>query len=171
MPAGIQHPSISIMRRASVPMTQGSSRHFPGTRAILNIMKDLGSGLDCSSYTELEMAARIGFQGSDIMFSSNDTPAEDSILARNLNVAINFDDISHIAFFIFTKCNSVESTPLYGRFYAFSPDSQYSVQWFPGIPVLSVQRNSHPTITSFLSSNAFSAYAHDSSMPDTCCIV
>lgn len=100
-------------------MTQGSSRHFPGTRAILNIMKDLGSGLDCSSYTELEMAARIGFQGSDIMFSSNDTPDEDSILARNLNAAINFDDISHIAFFIFTKCNSVEATPLYGAVLCF----------------------------------------------------
>ena len=90
-----------------MPMTQGSSRHFPGTPAILNIMKNLGSGLNCSSYSELEMAARIGFQGSDIMFSSNDTPAEDSILARNLNAAINFDDISHIAFFIFTIANSV----------------------------------------------------------------
>ena len=74
------------------------------TPAILNIMKDLGSGLDCSSYSELKMAAGLGFQGSDIMFSSSDTPAEGSILARNLNAAINFDDISHIAFF--ERCGS-----------------------------------------------------------------
>ena len=61
--------------------------------------------------------------------------------------------------------------PLQGGFTLFSPDSQYSVQWFPEIPVLSMQQNSHLTITFFLSSNVFSAYAHDFSTPDMCCIV
>jgi hypothetical protein len=56
--------------------------------------------------------------------------------------------------------------PSRGGFTLFSPDSQYSVQWFPEIPVLSMQQNSHLTITFFLSSNVFSAYAHDFSTPD-----
>jgi diaminopimelate decarboxylase len=44
------------------------------------------------------MADVMGFKGSDIMFSSNVTPKEDFILARNLNSVINLDDITHIDF-------------------------------------------------------------------------
>ncbi len=66
---------------------------------ILKLMQDLGNGLDCSSYTELLMAQKLGFPGEKIMFSSNDTPAEDFVLAKNLNAIINFDDIGHIEFF------------------------------------------------------------------------
>lgn len=66
---------------------------------ILRIMQDLGNGLDCSSYTELLMAKRLVFSGHDIMFSSNDTPAQDFALAKEMNVLVNFDDIGHISFF------------------------------------------------------------------------
>jgi diaminopimelate decarboxylase len=52
---------------------------------ILKLMQELGNGLDCSSYTELLMAQRLGFPGEKIMFSSNDTPAEDFVLAKKLN--------------------------------------------------------------------------------------
>ena len=37
-----------------------------------------------------------GFSGSDIMFSSNDTPPEEFAYAEKLGAIINLDDITHI---------------------------------------------------------------------------
>lgn len=68
------------------------------TPGILKILHEEGCGADCSSYTELLMADAVGFKGDEIMFSSNDTPAEDFQLARKLNSTINLDDITHIDF-------------------------------------------------------------------------
>ena len=68
------------------------------TPGILKILHEEGCGADCSSYTELLMADTVGFKGEEIMFSSNDTPAEDFQLARKLNATINLDDITHIDF-------------------------------------------------------------------------
>lgn len=68
------------------------------TPGILKILHEEGCGTDCSSYTELLMADAVGFKGDEIMFSSNDTPAEDFQLARKLNATINLDDITHIDF-------------------------------------------------------------------------
>jgi len=65
---------------------------------ILKIMQEEGFGLDCSSFAELAMAEKLGFKGEDIMFSSNDTPAEDFKKAREIGAIINLDDISHIDF-------------------------------------------------------------------------
>ena len=65
---------------------------------ILKLLKSVGCGVDCSSYTELLMAEACGFRGDEIMFSSNETPAEEFVLARKLNAIINLDDITHIAF-------------------------------------------------------------------------
>lgn len=65
---------------------------------ILNILKECGCGVDCSSLTELMMSEKLGFYGDDIMFSSNDTPAEEFILAKKLDAQINLDDITHIDF-------------------------------------------------------------------------
>ncbi|MDW7683700.1 MAG: diaminopimelate decarboxylase [Bacillota bacterium] len=65
---------------------------------ILNILREEGCGVDCASYTELMMADAVGFGGSEIMFSSNVTPAQDFVLARKLNAVINLDDITHIDF-------------------------------------------------------------------------
>lgn len=66
--------------------------------SLLKILHEEGCGADCSSYTELLMADAVGFKESEIMFSSNDTPAEDFQLARRLNATINLDDITHIRF-------------------------------------------------------------------------
>lgn len=66
------------------------------TPAILKILKEEGCGVDCSSLTELMLSDAVGFQGNEIMFSSNVTPEEDFILARKLNAIINLDDITHI---------------------------------------------------------------------------
>jgi len=65
---------------------------------ILNLLRDEGCGVDCSSLTELMMSDRCGFSGAEIMFSSNDTPAEEFELAAKLGATINLDDISHIDF-------------------------------------------------------------------------
>lgn len=63
---------------------------------LLNILKDMGCGTDCSSMTELMMSKACGFSGADIMFSSNDTPPEEFAYAEKLGAIINLDDITHI---------------------------------------------------------------------------
>lgn len=47
---------------------------------------------------ELVLSEKVGIVGTDIMFSSNDTPAIEFQKARQLNAIINLDDISHIPF-------------------------------------------------------------------------
>ena len=59
------------------------------TPAILKILKEEGCGTDCSSLTELMMSDRCGFaDGDSIMFSSNETPAEEFVLAKKLGAII-----------------------------------------------------------------------------------
>jgi diaminopimelate decarboxylase len=65
---------------------------------IMKILKNEGFGADCSSMAELLLAEKAGIVGEDIMFSSNDTPADEFIKARELGAIINLDDISHIGF-------------------------------------------------------------------------
>ena len=65
---------------------------------ILKILREEGCGVDCSSLTELMMSDRCGFAGEEIMFSSNDTPAEEFALAHQLGAVINLDDLTHVDF-------------------------------------------------------------------------
>ena len=65
---------------------------------ILKILREEGCGVDCSSLCELMMSDRCGFRGGEIMFSSNDTPAEEFVLAEKLGATINLDDITHVEF-------------------------------------------------------------------------
>ena len=65
---------------------------------ILNILKEEGCGTDCSSLTELMLSEACGITGEEIMFSSNVTPAEEYVKARELGAIINLDDITHIDF-------------------------------------------------------------------------
>lgn len=65
---------------------------------ILKILHEEGCGTDCSSLTELEMSKAVGITGTEIMFSSNDTPAGEYALARELGGIINLDDITMIDF-------------------------------------------------------------------------
>lgn len=65
---------------------------------ILNILKDEGCGVDCASLTELMLAKALDYKGEDIMFSSNVTPAEEFVMAREINAVINLDDFTHIDF-------------------------------------------------------------------------
>ncbi len=66
------------------------------TPAILKILKEEGCGTDCSSYSELLMSKKCGFEAPYIMFSSNDTPSEEFAFAREVGAIINLDDITHI---------------------------------------------------------------------------
>lgn len=66
---------------------------------IMKVLKEEGVGADCSSYTELMLSEAVGVTGSEIMFSSNVTPADDFALAAKLGAIINFDDLTHIDFY------------------------------------------------------------------------
>ena len=66
--------------------------------AILKLLREEGCGVDCSSLTELMLSDKCGFSGSEIMFSSNETPAEEFRLAASLGATINLDDFTHIDF-------------------------------------------------------------------------
>ena len=65
---------------------------------ILDILKEYDCGCDCASLTELMLADSQGFDGKHIMFSSNDTPAEEFKFANELGAIINLDDFTHIDF-------------------------------------------------------------------------
>lgn len=64
--------------------------------AIMKILMEEGCGFDCSSYTELMLSDKVGAKEHDIMFSSNETPDKDFLLARKLGALINLDDFTHI---------------------------------------------------------------------------
>ncbi len=65
---------------------------------LMDILKEYDCGFDCSSETELMLSDAVGADGAHIMFSSNDTPAEEYALAAKLGATINLDDITHIPF-------------------------------------------------------------------------
>ena len=63
---------------------------------IINILHEYGCGCDCSSVTELMLSNELGINGSDVMFSSNDTPETEFAYADKIGAIINLDDITHI---------------------------------------------------------------------------
>ncbi len=65
---------------------------------LMEILMAQGCGFDCSSMTELMLSSAVNAKGSDIMFSSNDTPAEEFAYADKLGAIINLDDFTHIDF-------------------------------------------------------------------------
>ncbi len=66
---------------------------------LMKLLKEYGIGADCSSYTELLLAEKVGLIGKDIMFSSNVTPEKDFKKAAELDAIINFDDLTHIDYY------------------------------------------------------------------------
>ena len=66
---------------------------------IMQLLRDgFGFGSDCSSMAELVLAEKVGNVGEAIMFTSNDTPAEEFRKAWELGAIINFDDLTHIGY-------------------------------------------------------------------------
>ncbi len=62
---------------------------------LMKLLKEFGFGSDCSSMAELVLAEKVGNVGEEIMFTSNDTPAEEFQKAWDLGAIINLDDITH----------------------------------------------------------------------------
>lgn len=135
---------------------------------LLNILKEYDCGTDCSSYTELLMSEKLGFDGAHIMFSSNDTPAEEFVYARKINATINLDDFTHIEFLekvasipetiscrynpggVFTLSNGIMDNPGDAK-YGFTKE-----QLFEGFRILKEKGVKHFGIHSFLASNTVS---------------
>lgn len=65
---------------------------------ILKVLESEGCGGDCSSLPELMLCEKSGITGRRIMFTSNDTPAQEFVYAQKLGAIINLDDITHIDF-------------------------------------------------------------------------
>ena len=65
---------------------------------LMKLLKEFDFGSDCSSMAELVLAEKVGNVGDKIMFTSNDTPAEEFRKAWDLGAIINLDDITHWPF-------------------------------------------------------------------------
>lgn len=65
---------------------------------ILKVLESEGCGGDCSSLPELMLCEKSGITGRRIMFTSNDTPAQEFVYSQKLGAIINLDDITHIDF-------------------------------------------------------------------------
>ncbi|HFI0465036.1 TPA: diaminopimelate decarboxylase [Streptococcus suis] len=66
------------------------------TPAILKILQEEGCGVDCATDVEVLMSEKLGFK--DIMFTSNDTQAQEFVYARKVGAIINLDAYEHIEF-------------------------------------------------------------------------
>lgn len=76
---------------------QFAVKALPNPR-IIEILHEEGAGTDCSSLPELLLSDISGVKGEEIIFTSNDTPANEFQKAIELGAIINLDDISHLDF-------------------------------------------------------------------------
>ena len=135
---------------------------------ILKILQEEGCGTDCSSLTELMMSEACGFQGNDIMFSSNVTPANEFQKAKELGAFINLDDFTHIDFLeetagipetIFCRYNPGGFFKLGTDIMDNPGDAKYGFtkeQLIEGFKILKEKGVEHFGIHSFLASNTVS---------------
>ena len=65
---------------------------------MLKVLAECGCGGDCSSLPELMLCQMSGITGEQVIFTSNETPAEEFQLAYKQGNIINLDDITHIEF-------------------------------------------------------------------------
>jgi len=97
---GIQENAKSLYR--SFSWAPGFKNYFAVKACpnpyLIEILKKEGCGVDCSSLPELLLAEKVGIKGENIMFTSNDTPANEYKKAFELGAIINLDDITHIPF-------------------------------------------------------------------------
>lgn len=98
--AGIRERARAV--NAAFAWNPGFKEHFAvkatPNPTLLQILKEEGCGVDCSSYTELLLSDACGFTGHEIMFSSNETPALDMFEAARLGALINLDDLTMVDF-------------------------------------------------------------------------
>ena len=65
---------------------------------ILKILAKEGCGADCSSLPELILSKKSGILGKKVIFTSNETPAEEYKYAYENGNIINLDDFTHIEY-------------------------------------------------------------------------
>ena len=65
---------------------------------MLKVLADCGCGGDCSSLPELMLCEASGIKGEKVIFTSNETPAQEFQFAYKNGNIINLDDITHIEF-------------------------------------------------------------------------
>lgn len=136
---------------------------------LIQILREYGCGCDCSSMTELMLSKAIGAKGEDIMFSSNETPAEEYAYADKIGAIINLDDFTHIEFLenILGKLPETLSCRYNpGGFFEFGNgimdnpgDAKYGFtteQLFEGFKILKAKGVKHFGIHAFLASNTVS---------------
>ncbi len=133
---------------------------------LIQILREYGCGCDCSSLTELMLSDAMGIKGEEIMFSSNDTPADEFAYAAKLGAIINLDDITHIDYLektigyipktiscrfnpggLFSIANSIMDNPGDAK-YGFTTE-----QMFEGFRILKKKGVENFGIHSFLASN------------------
>ena len=133
---------------------------------LIDILREYGCGCDCSSKTELMLSEAMGAVGEDIMFSSNDTPAEEFAYASAIGATINLDDFTHIDFLektigklpetlscrynpggIFEVCNGIMDNPGEAK-YGFTTE-----QMFEGFRIMKEKGVKKFGIHAFLASN------------------
>lgn len=133
---------------------------------LIQILHEYGIGCDCSSLTELMLSNALGINGHDIMFSSNDTPAEDYAYCAKVGGIINLDDITHIDFVekilgklpetmscrynpggVFQMSNGIMDNPGDAK-YGFTTE-----QLFEGYKILKEKGVKHFGLHAFLASN------------------
>ncbi len=133
---------------------------------LIQILNEYGCGCDCSSMAELMLSKALGVTGSNIMFSSNATPAAEFEYAAKLGATINLDDFTHIEFLeqtigyipetiscrynpggVFEVCNGIMDNPGDAK-YGFTPE-----QMVEGFKILKEKGAKHFGIHAFLASN------------------
>lgn len=133
---------------------------------LIDLLREYGCGCDCSSLTELMLSDAVGVKGDHIMFSSNDTPAEEFAYAAKLGAVINLDDFTHIEFLERTLGYIPETLSLRynpGGYFSISNnimdnpgDAKYGFtteQMFEGFRVLKEKGVKNFGIHAFLASN------------------
>ncbi|MBQ7972825.1 MAG: diaminopimelate decarboxylase [Lachnospiraceae bacterium] len=133
---------------------------------LISILNEYGCGCDCSSLTELMLSKAMGITGSNVMFSSNTTPAEEFKFAAEMGATINLDDFTHIQFLedtigyipetiscrynpggVFEVCNGIMDNPGDAK-YGFTP-----AQLREGFAILKEKGVKNFGIHAFLASN------------------
>ncbi len=133
---------------------------------LINILHEYGCGCDCSSLTELMLSNALGIKGDEVMFSANETPAEEYEYAARIGAIINLDDITHIDFLekvlgklpetiscrynpggVFQMSNGIMDNPGDAK-YGFTTE-----QMFEGFRILKEKGVKHFGIHAFLASN------------------
>ena len=95
--SGIRETGNALIQAFSAA---SSFREFFAVKAlpnprILSIMSELGFGFDCSSIPELMLSRQVGAAGEDIIFTSNNTTAQEfEAAASNGGSILNLDDLS-----------------------------------------------------------------------------